>query len=135
MSDGFLIQLAGSAVAISVLVLIAGRARIARPVPPLNETTLQGYLAFEFPDLRPDSVWFTPAADGAVAQAGDLALVVFRLGDGYVSRSLAWSALASGRRDKDAIVLSLPDPAAAKIRLAWPSASAWPPAPQNGPIA
>lgn len=127
MPTGFLVQLAGSAVAISVLTLLAAWARIARPTPALDEAHLRTLLVDEFPDVHPGAVWICPDGSGAVARARDDALIVFRLGDGYVTRSIPWSRLAKAElRDFKAIV-HLNDPAAPIARLSVPAGAVWPP--------
>jgi hypothetical protein len=124
LDKALLIQLVGSAVAVSLLVAIAAWARIPRPTPPLDAEGARALLAVEFPDDRIDALWI--AADGAalVARSGDRALVAWRKGDGYVARDLPLGAALAAKADKGFIMLKTADSAP---RLALKD-GAWPPA-------
>jgi hypothetical protein len=123
LDKALLIQLLGSAVAVSLLVAIAAWARIPRATPPLDADGAQALLAVEFPDEPIDALWI--AADGAalVARSGDRALVAWRKGDGYVARDLAWTAALAAKADEGFLVLKTADGAP---RLALKD-GAWPP--------
>ena len=95
MDKALLIQLLGSAVAITALVGLAAWAGIARPTPPLDAPTLAALLADEFPDHHPTAVWISADGAGALARAGDSVLVLWRRGDGYVAREITWPAVAA----------------------------------------
>lgn len=86
-----LIQLLGSAVAVSLLVAIAAWARIARATPPLDAQGARDLLAVEFPDERIDALWIADDGAGVVARSEDQALILWRKGDGYVARQTAWA--------------------------------------------
>ncbi|MDG2522451.1 hypothetical protein P7B02_12935 [Caulobacter segnis] len=90
MNKALLIQLLTSAGMVAGMVAVAWWAKIARPTPPLDETAVRTLLADDFPDIEPDQVWIADQGRGAVARAGDKALVLFRLGDGYVARLAPW---------------------------------------------
>jgi len=121
-NSAFVIQLAASAAAVAALVALAAWARIARPAEALDEAVARRLFAEEFPDHPVETVWL--AGDGALARAGGLALVLTRLGDGYVARHLPWDqALASPFKD-GRLRLDLRDAAAPRARL---SLSDWPP--------
>lgn len=90
MNKALLIELLGSAAAVAGMVAVAWWARIPRPTPPLDESAALVLLADDFPDIKPDQVWIADEGRGAVARAGDKALVLFRLGDGYVARLTPW---------------------------------------------
>ena len=90
MNKALLLEFLGSAASVAVLVAIAWWARIPRPTPPLDEAAARSLLADDFPDIHPDQIWIADEGCGAVARAGDRALVLFRLGDGYVARLVAW---------------------------------------------
>lgn len=95
MDKALLIQLGGSVVAVVLLVAFAAWMGVVRATPPLNAESAQALLAQEFPDHRPDAVWIAADGAGIIAREGDLALVLWRRGDGYVARDLPWSAVAA----------------------------------------
>lgn len=123
-SHAFLIQLAASAAAVSALVGLAAWARIARPLPPLDEASARALLADEFPEHTIERVWVADDGGGALARSGASALVLCRIGDGYVARQIPWGqALSAAFRD-GRITLHLADIAAPKAVISF---SAWPP--------
>ncbi|HRD27664.1 MAG TPA: hypothetical protein PLO65_05125, partial [Caulobacter sp.] len=65
-----IIQLAVSGALVGLMIAVAGWARIARPVAPLDEATARAVLAAEFPDLTADLLWIAGDGAGAVARAG-----------------------------------------------------------------
>lgn len=123
MDKALLIQLVGSAVAVSLLVAIAAWARIPRPTPPLDADGAQALLAVEFPDDRIDAVWIAADGKGLVARSGDRALVAWRKGDGYVARDLALGAALAAKADKGFLTIKTADGAP---RLALKDGP-WPP--------
>ncbi|WP_165187697.1 hypothetical protein [Caulobacter soli] len=123
MDKALLIQLLGSAVAVSLLVAIAAWARIARPTPPLDTQGARALLAVEFPDDRIDALWIAADGAGLVARSGERALVAWRKGDGYVARDLVWSAALAAKTDKGFLILKTADGAP---RLALKD-GVWPP--------
>jgi len=122
-----LIQLTVSALLVAFMILVAGLARIARPVAPLDEASARALLAGEFPDRAPDYLWIAGDGAGVIARAGQDALVVYRLGDSWVARSMPWklALLAPVRRGK--VLLKLRDPAAPMARLTVSGVTPWPP--------
>lgn len=125
--DETLVKLAGSAIAVAVMVAVAGLARIARPVAALDEDAARALLASEFPDAGCDVLWLAGDGRGLIARSGDEALIIYRLGDSWVARSMAWrlALLAPVRRGR--VLLKLRDPAAPLARLAVSGVSPWPP--------
>jgi hypothetical protein len=120
-----LIQFAASLVAVGLMVAIAAWLGRPRATPPLDPARVLQILADEFPDERPAGVWIAADGAGAVARSGERALVLFRLGDRYVTRVLPWpAALAAPIRD-GRLTLSFGEIAAPRARLAM---AAWPPA-------
>jgi hypothetical protein len=118
-----LIQLLGSAVAVSLLVALAAWARIPRATPPLDADGARAVLAVEFPDDRIDALWIAADGAGLVARSGERALVAWRKGDGYVARDLAWSAALGAKADKGFLMLKTAD-GAPRLALkdgAWPA--------------
>ncbi len=118
----FLYIFAGSAVAVALLVAVAAWAGTPYRGPDFTETEARRLFAEEFPSQPITGLWLAP--DGAVARAGDRALVLFRVGDGYASRSAPWSAAIEARSDKGKVAIPTGDFAAPKARL---SLGAWPP--------
>ena len=124
MNQSFLIQLAASALAVALLVGFAAWARIARPAALLDGERARRVLAEEFPGRALDSLWVATDGMGALARSGAMALVLCRLGDGYVARQIPWDqALAASFRD-GRLSLDLRDVAAPRAVLALQS---WPP--------
>ena len=128
-SAAALIQLAVSAVAVLLLTLLAAWATRGRAAPPLDEAQARHHFAEEFPDATLDGLWLSADGRGALARAGDKALVLARLGDGYVARPLPWSAAVAAEARDGKVRLPLREPGAPAAVLAFAS---WPP---NGAIA
>ena len=125
LTQAFLAQVAASGAAVAALVGLAAWARIARPLNPLDDATARFYLAEEFPGRRIDRLWVATDGAGALARSGASALVLCRLGDGYVARQIPWAqALSAAFRD-GRITLDLADVAAPKAVI---TLAAWPPA-------
>jgi len=120
----FLIKTAASGVAIALLVGLAAWARVARSTPDLDEASVRELLAFEHPDARIGAIWISADARGALVRAGDDAIIVFRLGDGYVARSAPWTTLATTAPKNGAVNLRVADVGA---RLKLNDGAAWPP--------
>lgn len=132
LNQDFLIQLAASALAVAALVGLAAWARIAKPVAPLDEGRARRILGEEFPGRTLDGLWVGVDGMGALARSGVLALVLCRLGDGYVARQIPWArALAAGFKD-GRLSIDLRDVAAPGAVI---SLAAWPPqGPPAGPV-
>jgi hypothetical protein len=124
LSSEVLIQLAGSAVAVALLIALAGWARIARPTPPLDEARARSVLAIEFPGAGVDQLWLASDGRSALARSGRLALVLFLVGDGYVARSLPWDQARAVRAQGGRVKLRFPEVAAPRASLAFAD---WPP--------
>ena len=121
MESAFLIQLAASAAAVAALIGLAAWARIARPFEPLDEAAAHRLFAEEFPDHPIDAIWL--AGEGALARSGAAALVLSRLGDGYVARRLPWDRALAGPVRNGRLQLDLNDPSAPRAHLTlddWP---------------
>lgn len=117
-----LIQLMGSAIAISVLVALAGLAGIARPTPPLDAAGLAALLAQEFPDHHPTATWIAADGAGALARDGATVLVLWKRGDGFVARDMAWPGVAQAKPTGGRLVLKTGDaaPVFAVVDDVWP---------------
>lgn len=95
MDKALLIQLGGSVAAVTLLVAFVRWLGVARPTPPLDAESAKALLEVEFPDHRPQATWIAPDGAGLIAREGDLALVLYKRGDGYVARDLPWPAVAA----------------------------------------
>lgn len=126
-----LLQLAISAGLVVLMIAVAGWARIARPVAPLDEPAARALLAAEFPDSTPDFIWIAGDGAGAIARAGGDALVVYRLGDSWVARSMAWRRALEAPVQRGRVLLRLRDPAAPVARLTVSGVNPWPPEPMT----
>lgn len=124
MDKALIIQLAGSAAAVGLLVALAAWARIARPTPPLDAEAARALLAVEFPDDPVEALWIAADGAGLVARSGERALVAWRRGDGYVARELPWAAALAARPARGILVLRTADGVA---RLALNDGEPWPP--------
>jgi len=121
----FALVFAASLVAVLALVGLAAWARIAAPTPPLDEAAARAVLAEEFPGDTVSALWLASDGTGAVARAGDKALVLVRVGDAYAARRLPWSAARDATIIDGRLVLPGADAATPRLRLAL--AAAWPP--------
>ncbi|CAN5237841.1 hypothetical protein BH10PSE3_BH10PSE3_34360 [soil metagenome] len=109
LDKALLIQLLGSAAAVSLLVAIAAWARIPRPTPPLDVQGARALLTVEFPDDPIDALWIADDGAGLIARSGVQALVLWRKGDGYVARETSWTNLLAAKVDKGRLRLKLAD--------------------------
>ena len=126
MTVAFLIQAAISLVAVMMLVALAGWAGVARPCPPLDAASAAAVLAEEFPDERPDHIWIAGDGQGAIARAGERALVLFRVGDVYVARTLEWAVAVAAPVVEGRIALNFGEIGAPGVRLLAPKDGGWP---------
>ncbi len=124
MNQAFFIQLAASGAAVAAMVALAAWANIARPAQPLDDIRARRRLAEEFPGRRIEGLWVAVDGMGAVAKSGGMALVLCRMGDGFVARQIPWAqALAASFRN-GRISIDLADVAAPRAVIAL---DAWPP--------
>lgn len=123
MEEGALIQFAGSVAAVVGLVALSAWARISKPVGPLTADKARDLLMLEF-GRTVDSVWVSTDGRAAIGRSGVLALVIYQVGDGHVTRHMPWAnAVAATLRD-GRLRLELGDPGAPCVVLAM---EAWPP--------
>lgn len=122
-----LLQFAVSAMLVVLMIAVAGWARIGRPVAPLDEALARTLLAGEFPDRTPDYIWIAGDGAGVIARAGRDALVVYRLGDSWVARTMAWAKALDAPVQRGRVLLKLRDPAAPIARLVVSGVNPWPP--------
>ncbi len=95
LDKAYLIQTAGSAAAVGVLIAIAAWAKIAKPAAPLNEARARALLQDEFPGRQVDRLWVANDGRGALARSGASALILCEVGDGYVARHIPWAQALS----------------------------------------
>lgn len=124
MGQGFYIQLFVSGLAVAALVALAAWARIARPAEPLDDAKARALFEDEFPGRRLDGLWVASDGQGALAKSRGLALVICRLGDGYVARQIPWAQALQASFKQGRLCVDLADIAAPKAFLNLP---AWPP--------
>jgi hypothetical protein len=127
MDLNFIIKTAASAVAIALLVALAAWAKISKPAPPLDAAQVRALCAVEFPGAAVERVWLAADGAGAIAKSHDLALLIFRAGDGYVTRSVAWAEAVNGPVTAGKLTLTMQDIGAPKARFAVGDAAPWPP--------
>jgi hypothetical protein len=123
-THGLYIQLAGSAAAVAVLVAVAAWANIARSAPPLDEARARKLLDEEFPGRALERVWIAVDGQGALAKSAGMALVLCRMGDGYVARQIPWAQALAATFHGGRLTIDLRDVAAPSAVIALP---AWPP--------
>jgi HAMP domain-containing protein len=124
LNQAVFIQLAASGAAVAAMVALAAWANIARPTLPLDDALARRQLAEEFPGRDVEGLWIAVDGLGAVAKSGAMALVLCRLGDGYVARQIPWAqALAASFKD-GRISIDLADVAAPRAVIALET---WPP--------
>jgi hypothetical protein len=109
------------------MVAFAAWANIARPTPTLDEAVVADLLAFEFPGAVIDSVWFSADRRGAIVHSGDQALLIYRAGDGYVTRSMSWTEAAGAAPTAGVLTFRLADVGAPKASFTVGDGSDWPP--------
>lgn len=110
-------QLVTLAIVAGIMGLVAW-AKIPRATPALDEAEVKHRLAEDFPQAPLDQIWLAIDGAGAIARSGDEALLLFRLGDSYVSRSLAWSHALQADLIKGRYWFKFNDFAAPKASLA-----------------
>ena len=122
LDKAMLIQIIGSAVAISALVGLAAWAGIARSTPPLDAGGLATLLAQEFPDHHPTATWISADGSGALAREGETVLVLWKRGDSYVARDVAWPVVAAAQSKNGRLILKTGDsaPVFAVADDVWP---------------
>jgi hypothetical protein len=90
----------------------------------LDEPTARRWLADEYPGRALDGLWLATDGKGAVAKSGDRALVLSRMGIGYVARQVPWAQAAAASLKDGRVRIAFADVAAPRAVLAM---AAWPP--------
>lgn len=127
MSAAFLIQLVISAVAVAALVGLAAWLGVPRVKGPMTDDAVRTILAEEFPDDPVGGIWLAQDGLSAVARSGDQALIIYRVGDGHVTRAAPFREMALKRRGGGMAVIHLGDVAAPRVRIALSDDAWWPP--------
>ena len=108
-----------------MLVALAAWAGIARPISRLDQTSAFELFSAEFPGRPVSAVWVADDGRSATADAGNTALLLVQIGDGYVAREVPWAKLERARRTEDGSALVfLDDAGAPRLKL---GAGGWPP--------
>jgi hypothetical protein len=121
----FLLQFAGSAIAVGLMIGLAAWATRGRGAPPLDEAEARRWLADEFPGREVEQLWIATDGLGALAKAGERALILTRMGDGYAAREIAWRQALAAQARNGCVRIALGDVTAPRAVLAL---GAWPPA-------
>lgn len=124
LGQAFFIQLAASVAAVALLVALVAWAKIARPIGPLDDARVRTLLAEAFPGRTLDALWIATDGAGALAKSGGLALLLCRLGDGFVARQIPWAQAISASFRNGQLSVDLSDVAAPRAIISLP---AWPP--------
>lgn len=124
LNAAYLIQLLASAAAVAMMVALAAWATRGRAAPRLDENAARRWLADEFPGRRIDGLWLGADGKGAVARSGDRALVLSRIGSGYVAREVSWAEALTAQLEDGRVRIRLDDVTAPALAIAL---SAWPP--------
>ena len=110
---------------VGVIMALVAWAKIPRPTPDLDEADVKRLLADDFPLAPLDQIWLALDGKGAIARSGDAALLLFRLGDSYVTRSMDWSQALKAQPVKGRLRFQFDDFAAPEASLAlapnWPN--------------
>jgi hypothetical protein len=119
----FVIQFAASVAAVGALVALSAWARIARPMGPLTAERARDLLMLEFGRVV-DAVYVSTDGRGAIGRSGVLALILYQVGDSYVTRHMPWASAMAATLKDGRLRLELGDPGAPCAILAMES---WPP--------
>lgn len=92
-------------------------------MPILDEPTARRRFIEEYPAKALDQIWISDDGRGALARSGDLALVLFAVGDSYNARHLPWDDAMAAKPEKGQVILPFNDIAAPRGRLSF---AAWP---------
>src|SRR5512143_1665451 len=104
-----LIQFAASLAAIGLMVALAAWLGRPRPTPPLTRERAAAILAEEYPDDALSALWLSADGRAAIARSGARALILYRLGDGYVARATPWTNAVAAKARDGQLVLNLGD--------------------------
>ncbi len=110
------------------MVGVAALASLGRKTPPLDEPAARALLEDEFPGRVVDGLWIAADGVGAIARSGDEALVLGRMGDGYVARRLPWTLARQASVKDGRVRLRFGEFGAPGAALALPT---WPPQEQG----
>ena len=123
MDAGYLIQFSVSAIAVALMVALAAWATRGTGAPLLDEATARAWLADEFPGRPIDGLWLADDGKAAISRSGERALVLSRMGVGYVARQIPWTQVLAMKAEGGRVRIPLADVAAPKVVIAigtWP---------------
>ena len=123
MDRALLIQFAASVGAVAALLALSSWARIAKPSGPMTADRARDLLMLEF-GRTVDAVWVSTDGRGAIGRSGVLALVIYQVGGGYVTRRIPWVNAVGATLKDGRIRLELGDEGA---RYAVFAMESWPP--------
>jgi len=126
----FWTQFAISLTAIGLMIGLAAWAKIARPLTPLSTDQARALIGLDFPTRPLGPVWIEDQGQGAIIRSGDLALILFRFGDSYVSRAVSWDRLNTLSPSGGQVLVPLDEFEAPKAHFAV--SGAWPPSVLQG---
>jgi hypothetical protein len=121
----FLIRFAVSFAAIGLMIALAAWARIAKAQPALTPDEARRLMALDFPFAAFGPLWLADDGHGAVARHGDQALLLFAVGDSYVTRLVDWRSLSEAQMRPGQVRLNLHEFEAPIAQFAV--SGAWPP--------
>ncbi len=123
MDAAYLIQFAISAIAVAIMVGITAWATQGRNAAPLDEAAARRWFKDEFPSRQLDGLWIAEDGKGAIARSGEDALLLSRMGVGFVARRVPWSKAIAIKAEEGLLEIRLTDVTAPRAALAievWP---------------
>ena len=126
----FWTQFAISLTAIGLMIGLAAWAKIARPLMPLSPEHARQLIQLDFPSQTLGSVWIDDNGKGAIIRSDDLALILFRFGDSFVSRAVRWEQLTRLSPIDGRVLVPLEEFEAPRAQFAV--SGAWPPSVLQG---
>ena len=112
------------------MIALAAWAKIATPQPALTPEQASKLMALDFPAFEFGPIWIADDGHGAIARIGDQAVLLFAVGDSYVTRSVAWSTLSGAQTKASKVRLNLHEFDAPIAQFAI--SGAWPPSVLQG---
>ncbi len=114
-----------SLAAIFLMVGLAAWAKIAKPQTALTPDQARQLLILDYPLAKIERLWIADDGAGAIGRQGDLALLLFRVGDSYVTRSIDWAQLVEASPKSGRVLIDLHEFEAPKASFAV--SGVWPP--------
>ena len=114
-----------SLAAIFLMVGLAAWAKIAKPQTALTPDQALQLLILDYPLATIERLWIADDGAGAIGRHGDLALLLFRVGDSYVTRSIDWEQLVKASPKSGRVLVNLHEFEAPNASFAV--SGVWPP--------